>query len=38
MVAPKVFMRGEYEFIAFQQVFGIKSQIQTGRVAVGYKF
>jgi outer membrane immunogenic protein len=38
MVAPKVFMRGEYEFIAFQQVFGIKSQIQTGRVAIGYKF
>ena len=38
MVAPKVFMRGEYEFIAFQRVYGIKSQIQTGRVGLGYKF
>jgi outer membrane immunogenic protein len=38
MVAPKVFMRAEYEFVAFQPVYNIKSQIQTGRMALGYKF
>ena len=38
MVAPKVFMRAEYEFAAFQPVFNIKSQIQTGRLGLGYKF
>jgi outer membrane immunogenic protein len=38
MVAPKVFMRAEYEFVAFQPVFNIKSQVQTGRLALGYKF
>jgi len=38
MVAPKVFMRAEYEFVAFQAVYNIKSQIQTGRMALGYKF
>jgi outer membrane immunogenic protein len=38
MLMPKVFLRAEYEYIAFQQIWGIKSQIQTARAGVGYKF
>jgi len=38
MLMPKVFLRAEYEYIAFQQIWGIKAQIQTARGAIGYKF
>jgi opacity protein-like surface antigen len=38
MIMPKVFLRGEYEYAAFQPLFGVNAQIQTGRAAIGYKF
>jgi outer membrane immunogenic protein len=38
MIMPKVFLRGEYEYAAFQPLWGISTQIQTGRAAIGYKF
>jgi len=37
-VLPNVFLRAEWEFIAFAPVGGIKSNINTGRVGVGMKF
>jgi opacity protein-like surface antigen len=38
MVMPKVFVRGEYEYVAFSPIWNIKTQIQTARVGLGYKF
>jgi outer membrane immunogenic protein len=38
MVMPHVFLRAEYEYIAFMPVLEIKAQVQTARVALGYKF
>jgi outer membrane immunogenic protein len=38
MVMPHVFLRAEYEYIAFVPVFEIEAQVQTARVALGYKF
>jgi outer membrane immunogenic protein len=38
MVMPHVFLRAEYEYIAFASVWEIKAQVQTARVALGYKF
>jgi len=35
---PNVFVRGEWEFNAFGQVNGIRSSMNTGRVALGLKF
>jgi opacity protein-like surface antigen len=35
---PNVFLRGEWEFIAFAPVGGIRSQLNTGRVGVGVRF
>ena len=35
---PNVFLRGEWEFVAFAQVNGIRTNINTGRVALGVKF
>jgi opacity protein-like surface antigen len=37
-VLPNVFLRAEWEFIAFAPVGGIRSNINTGRVGVGVKF
>lgn len=37
-VLPNVFLRAEWEFIAFAPVGGIKSNINTGRVGIGVKF
>ena len=37
-VLPNVFLRVEWEFIAFAPVGGIKANINTGRVGVGVKF
>jgi len=38
MVMPQVFLRGEYEYVAFSPVWSIKANIQTVRMGVGYKF
>ena len=35
---PNVFVRGEWEFVGFAPVNGIRSAINTGRVALGVKF
>lgn len=35
---PNVFLRGEWEFVAFSPVGGIRANINTGRVALGMKF
>jgi outer membrane immunogenic protein len=35
---PNVFLRGEWEYIAFAPVGGIRSSINTGRVGLGVKF
>ena len=35
---PNMFLRGEWEFVAFAAVGGIRSNINTGRVGVGVKF
>jgi outer membrane immunogenic protein len=38
MVMPKVFVRGEYEYVAFSPLWNIKAQIQTARAGLGFKF
>ena len=38
MIMPKVFLRAEYEYVAFSPIWDIKSQIQTVRGGVGFKF
>jgi outer membrane immunogenic protein len=38
MVMPQVFLRGEYEYVAFSAIWGIKANIQTVRLGAGYKF
>lgn len=35
---PNVFLRGEWEYVGFAQVSGIRSSINTGRVALGMRF
>ena len=35
---PNVFLRGEWEYVAFAPVGGIRANINTGRVGVGVKF
>jgi len=35
---PNVFLRGEWEYVGFAQVSGIRSSINTGRVAIGMRF
>jgi opacity protein-like surface antigen len=35
---PNVFLRGEWEMVAFAPVGGIRANINTGRVALGLKF
>jgi opacity protein-like surface antigen len=37
-ILPNVFLRGEWEFVGFAQVNGIRTTINTGRVGVGVKF
>lgn len=37
-VAPNTFLRGEWEYVGFAPVNGIRSGINTGRVAVGVRF
>lgn len=37
-VLPNVFLRGEWEFVGFAPANGIRSAINTGRVALGVKF
>lgn len=37
-VTPNIFLRGEWEFINFASVAGIRTNINTGRVGVGVKF
>jgi opacity protein-like surface antigen len=37
-VLPNVFLRAEWEFIAFAPIGGIRSNINTGRVGIGMKF
>ncbi|MGH6771326.1 MAG: outer membrane protein [Xanthobacteraceae bacterium] len=38
LVMPNIFLRGEYEYINFTKVQGIKAQIHSGRVGAGLKF
>jgi opacity protein-like surface antigen len=35
---PNVFLRGEWEYVGFAPVNGIRSSINTGRVAIGMRF
>lgn len=35
---PNVFLRGEYEYIVFSEVNGVRSNVSTGRVGVGVRF
>ena len=37
-ILPNMFVRAEWEFIAFGEVSGIKTNINTGRVGLGMKF
>jgi opacity protein-like surface antigen len=37
-IMPNVFVRGEWEFVAFAPVNGIRSQLNTGRVGLGVRF
>jgi len=37
-VLPQVFLRAEYEYIAFSPLWDIKANIQTVRAALGFKF
>lgn len=37
-VMPNMFLRAEWEYIAFAPVSGIRTQLNTGRVGVGLKF
>ena len=38
MLMPNIFLRGEYEYVAFSPVWDIKANIQTGRIGLGVKF
>jgi outer membrane immunogenic protein len=38
MVMPNVFLRGEYEYIAFAPIWDISAAIHTARVGLGFKF
>jgi outer membrane immunogenic protein len=38
MVMPNVFLRGEYEYVAFSKVWDIKANVQTARAGLGVKF
>jgi opacity protein-like surface antigen len=35
---PNVFLRGEWEFVAFTPISGIRANLNTGRVGVGVRF
>lgn len=35
---PNVFLRGEYEYVAFSQLGGIRSSLNTARVGLGLRF
>ena len=37
-ITPNVFLRGEWEYIAFSKVGGIRSGLNTARVGVGFRF
>jgi len=37
-LTPNIFLRGEWEFVAFAPVGGIRASINTGRVAIGARF
>ncbi len=37
-ILPNVFLRGEWEYIAFAQVSGIRATDNTGRVGIGIRF
>ena len=37
-ILPNVFLRGEWEFVAFAPVHGLRANTNTGRVAIGVKF
>lgn len=38
MMMPGVFLRGEYEYVAFSPLWNIQSSVQTGRMGLGLKF
>ncbi|MFL6796266.1 MAG: outer membrane protein [Xanthobacteraceae bacterium] len=38
LVMPHVFLRAEYEYVAFVPTWGIKPSLMTGRAGVGFKF
>jgi opacity protein-like surface antigen len=38
LVLPNVFVRAEWEYVAFGPLSGVRSQLNTGRVGVGLKF
>jgi opacity protein-like surface antigen len=38
MLMSCLFLRAEYEYVAFAPIWDMKSQLQTGRLGLGYKF
>lgn len=38
MLTPNVFLRGEYEYVQFQQVAGTTIELNTARIGAGFKF
>jgi opacity protein-like surface antigen len=38
MLMPNVFVRGEYEYVGFAPIWGIKTAVNTARVGLGFKF
>jgi len=37
-LTPNIFLRGEYEFVKFQEVAGTTIEINTARIGAGFKF
>ena len=37
-ITPNIFLRGEWEYIAFNRVGDIRSTVNTARVGVGVRF
>lgn len=38
LITPNLFLRGEWEYVGYGKVHGMKSDTQTGRVALGVRF
>lgn len=38
MLMPRLFLRAEYEYVAFAPIWTIKTNVQTARLGLGFKF